>query len=229
MESVNVELARVSAERRRLQKRAHGRDARCRCRRERALRTALIAFCHNPAAGTSIARAILRKYKDCMALDVSECAAELESRFLDTPVETLAQWLDWEGDIPEKQMMEAKRLVEEVRLLSWVQTQNTTQGVSPPPQFVWEQRCAFLIENRSVTDSCASAHRPSRSAAARKWLQRFRRRWDLVLGRQPSKDLLTVDTWRTMVKLFSIFWDTSGTATGSVLGSGKRTLFGVRK
>ena len=114
MEPFKAELARVNAERRRLQKQAYDRDTRLRARRDRALRVGLIAFCHDPAAGSSIATAIMRKYRDWVALNVTDCAAELESRFRDRPVETLAQWLDWEGVAPLQEMLEAKRLVEEV-------------------------------------------------------------------------------------------------------------------
>ena len=141
-----------------------------------------------------------------MALNVTDCAAELESRFLDKPVETLAQWLDWELDAPLQEVLEARRLVEEVRLRSWVQTQNNTQGVPLPPQLVWEKRCALSIENNSEIDARASAHRPPRSAAAKKWLQRFRRRWGMVLGRQPNKDILSIESMRSMApKSFTFF------------------------
>ena len=228
MEQLNAELVRVSAERKRLQRQATGKETRLRARRERALRVGTIAFCHDPTAGSSLANAILRKYRDCVALDVSHCATELESRFLDTPVGTLAQWFDWEGQIPEQEMLEAKRLVEEVRLLSWVQTQNHAQGVSPPPQFVWEKRCALSIANSSSIDARASSYRPPRSAAAKKWMQRFRQRWGLVLGRRPTSDMLSVDIMRSKVDLFFIL-DTSFTESLSVLGSGKWTRFRVCK
>ena len=62
-----------------------------------------------------------------MALNVTDCAAELKSRFLEKPVETLPQWLDWKLDAPLQEVLEARRLVEEVRLRSWVQTQKNTQ------------------------------------------------------------------------------------------------------
>ena len=202
MEQLNAELARVTAERRRLQRQATSRESRLRARRERALRVGTIAFCHDPTAGSSLATAILRTYGDCVALDVPHCVAELENRFLKTPVETLAQWLDWEGEVPEPERLEAKRLVEDVQLLSWVHTQNDTQGVSPPPQFVWERRCALSIEKSNEKAARAQFHQPSRSTAARKWLQRFRRRWGLVLGRQATHDILSVDSMRSKVNFF---------------------------
>ena len=61
MEQLNAELVRVSAERKRLQRQATGKETRVRARRERALRVGTIAFCHDPIAGSSLANAILRK------------------------------------------------------------------------------------------------------------------------------------------------------------------------
>ena len=134
-----------------------------------------------------------------MDVDVAECTLQIEKRFLETPVDKLAQWLDWTGDTPQAELMEAKRIVEDVRLLSWVQSQNSAQGVSPLPQFVWEKRCFLSIENSSEFGEKASWHRPHRSAGAKKWVQRFRRRWGLVMGRLPAKGLLSVDTMRDKV------------------------------
>ena len=143
---------------------------------------------------------MLRKYGDCIGVDVAECTFEIEKRFLETPVDKLAQWLDWTGDTQQAELMDAKRLVEDVSLLSWVQSKNCTQGVSPLPQFVWEKRCFLSIENGSEPDARASSHRAHRSASAKRWVQRFRRRWGLSMGRLPAKDLLTVDTMRSKVR-----------------------------
>ena len=187
MEQVSAELARVQAERRRLQKLTWDKEKTRRLRRERAWRVATIAFCHVPTAGEGIATAVLRKYGVCIEMDVAECTLEIEKRFLETPVDKLAQWLDWTADTPQAELEEARRLVEEVRLLSWVQAQSCTQGVSPPPQFVWEKRCVLSIEDSSKPDARAASHRPPRSAGARKWVQRFRRRLGPGHGTLASK------------------------------------------
>ena len=42
--------------------------------------------------------------------------------------------------------------------------------------------------------------RPARSAAAKKWLQRFRKRWNLCLGRLPAKDTLPTETMRAKAR-----------------------------
>ena len=138
---MSAELARLQAERRRLQKQAWAEEKTARGRREGAWRVAMIAFCHIPMAGEAIAQAVLRMYGVCMDVDVAECTLQIEKRFLETPVDKLAQWLDWTGGTPQAALMEAKRIMEDVRLLSWVQSQNSAQGTSPLPQFVWEKRC----------------------------------------------------------------------------------------
>ena len=136
MEMVSADLARLQAQRRRLQKQAWDAEKTRRGRRERAWRVATIAFCHVPTAGEAIATAVLRKYGVCMDVDVAECILEIEKRYLETPVDKLTQWLGWTGVTQQAELMEAKRIVKDVRLLSWVQAQNSARGVSPLPQFV---------------------------------------------------------------------------------------------
>ena len=84
--------------------------------------------------------------------------------------------------------------MEDARLLRWVGEQNSAQGVAPPPQFVWEKRCALAIDNKSGQERGAASWRPARSAAAKKWMQRFRQRWKLCLGPLPGKDVLPTAT-----------------------------------
>ena len=199
MEEVAAELARNTAELTRRQRQAQKERARRRKQREHALLTATIAFCHEPTAGPTIAAATLRKYTRAMDEDVDALTREIETRFLETPVDTLAQWLDW-SDIPRTIESEAQRLVEDARLLHWIGEQNSAQGVAPPPQFVWEQRCALAIDKNSGHQRCAASWRPARSAAAKKWMQRFRKRWNLCLGRLPAKDVLPTATMQAKAR-----------------------------
>ena len=116
MQSVAAELARNTAELKGRQRQAQKERARRRKHWEHALLTATIAFCHEPTAGPSIAAATMRKYPGAMDEDVDTLTREIETRFLETPVDTLAQWLDW-SDIPRTVESEAQRLLEDVRLL----------------------------------------------------------------------------------------------------------------
>ena len=120
-----MELARLTAERTLLQRQAQKERARHRQRREHAVLTATIAFCHEPTAGPTIAAATLRKYTGAMDEDVDVLTREIETRFLELPVDTLAQWLDWSEDIPRTVRTEAQRLVEDARLLRWIGKQNS--------------------------------------------------------------------------------------------------------
>ena len=133
-----ADLARITAERTRLQRRAQKLRRAQKQQREHAFLAATIAFCHEPTAGSEIAEATLRKYARVIDDDVACCTREIEDRFLGTPMDTLGQWLDWSEAIPRGARAEARRLVEDARLLRWVGEQNSAQGVAPPPQFVWE-------------------------------------------------------------------------------------------
>ena len=203
MEEVAAELARNTAELTRRQRQAQKERARRRKQREHALLTATIAFCHEPTAGPTIAGAILRKYTRAMDEDVDALTREIETRFLETPVHTLAEWLDL-SDIPRTIQGEAQRLVEEARLLLWIGEQNSAQGVAPPPQFVWEKRCALAIDSKSWGERGAASWRSASSAAAKKWMQRFRQRWNLSLGRLPVKDILPTETMQAKARSESV-------------------------
>jgi hypothetical protein len=202
MEQLKLELARVTQERRRLQRQASSRMCRSVARREHAVLVATVAFCHVPSAGETIAVAMQHRFKHILWEDVVSCTREIEDRFLQTSVDELGQWLEWQGALTRKTITEAKRLVEDTRLHVWISNQNCAQGVAPPPQFVWEKRCALVIENHD-TFSKTGAERHSRSDAAKKWVQRFRQRWDLVLGRQEAKDVLPVGIMRSKVMIQS--------------------------
>ena len=91
-------------------------------------------------------------------------------------------------------------MVEEARLLHWIGKQNSAQGVAPPPHFVWAKRCALAIDKNSGHQRCAASWRPARSAAAKKWMQRFRKRWNLCLGRLPAKEVLPTATMQAKAR-----------------------------
>ena len=130
MDDITADLACVSVERARLQRQEQKQRARERRQWEQTLQTVTIAFCYEVTAGATFARATLRRCARCMDEDVDVCAHEIEDRFLQTPVAVLAQWLGWTGDVPPAILVEAKRLVEYARLLSWMGEQNSAQGAS---------------------------------------------------------------------------------------------------
>ena len=99
MEALSAEVARVSAERRRMLKQATAQESRRRTRREHALRVATLAVCHEPTAGTTMATTTMRKYKNVFEGTIADYTRDIEGRFLTTPVDQLAEWLEWTGDL----------------------------------------------------------------------------------------------------------------------------------
>ena len=180
MEGGNAELARVTAEVKRRQRQEQKERARLPKQREHVLVTATIAFTHGPPAGSTIAAATLRKYAGALGEDEDACILEHGNRFLATPVDTLAQWLDCSEDIPRTTRSEAERMVGDARLLRWVEEDNGARGVASPPQLVWEKGCALGVDKKSGHERCAASWRLRRSAAAKKWMQRVRQRGNLA-------------------------------------------------
>ena len=62
----------------------------------RLLRVATIAYCHEPAALTRYAEAIIRTGRDVFSDEVDNVATQITSMFLATDTYTLSLWLDWE-------------------------------------------------------------------------------------------------------------------------------------
>ena len=199
MDEITSELARLKSEHKRLQRATQKERSRHNKQRDHAVLVGTIAFCHEPTSGSAITAAILRKYGRVLDEDVESLTLKIKNRFLATPVNTLAQWLDWSGDIPRSVRTETQRLVEDARLIRWIGEQNSDQGVAPPPQFVWEKRCSLSVDNNHREKRCSTTLRPARSAATKKWLQRFRKRWNLTLGRLPGKDILPTETMQNKV------------------------------
>ena len=110
-----------------------------------------------------------------------------------------------------------------------MEKQNKAQGVAPPPQLVWGKRCALAIYNNRGPWRGAASWRPARSAAAKKWMQRFRQRWNLTLGRLPAKDILPTATLQAKARYVgvpdSIHYDP---LFGAGFGSAGRPPFRVR-
>ena len=204
MQEISAELARVTVEHKRLQRQAQKERSRQHKQQEHAFLTATIAFCHEPTAGPTIAEATLRKCPRVMDEEVANFYHKITTRFLETPVDTLAQWRDWSEDLPPPVRTEVQRLVEDARLLCWIGEQNSAQGVAPPPQFVWEKRCALAIDSKSWGERGAASWRSASSAAAKKWMQRFRQRWNLSLGRLPVKDILPTETMQAKARSESV-------------------------
>ena len=178
-----------------LTKAARSEAARRQSKSLRLLRVATIAYCHEPAALTRYAEALIRSGRDVFGDDVGNVATRITSMFLATDICTLSLWLDWEPSSCTKQDIgDAQRLLCDARLLGWVENQNATQGLAPSQQVVWEHRCKAQLGSSSGTD--VSAMQGHTSAAAKKWMKRFRSRWSIQLGTLPVQEIVPLDVLR---------------------------------
>ena len=161
----------------------------------RLLRVATIAYCHEPAALTRYAEAIIRTGRDVFCDDVDDVATQVTSMFLATDTCTLSLWLDWEpSSCTRRDICDAQRLVRDATLLGWVESQNAMQGLAPSQQFVWERRCSVMLGGSESTH--VSTMQGHTSAAAKKWMRRFRTRWSIQLGTLPVQEIVPLDMLR---------------------------------
>lgn len=201
METIREQLQKTTARCRSLDKCLRLQHSRLQARVERVWTIGTIVLCHAPDDGQQIVMALKQKYAEILPACPSDCLIEIEKRYLETSVEQLAEWLQWEGMPSQIMMKEVKHILEDARLHVWICKQNDVQGIAPPPQFVWKKRCSLFEDLHDDAPVASSVMQSPKSEAARKWVQRFRLRWHLTLGRQPAKDLLPVETMKFKVLL----------------------------
>ena len=153
---VAAELKQVSELNKQLTRNLSAAEARRELQKESALRVAIKAYCHEPAGLQRFAEFLHRKVPDMFAADF--VSLHIVDYFLGTDSDVLASWLDWEsGPCTKRDVADAKRCVEDVQLLTWVEDQNASQGVAPPQRFVHRCRYALL---RHTSGQILEALRP---------------------------------------------------------------------
>ena len=159
---------------------------------QRHMMVGVLAYTHEPAGLVSFAAHVSRCSGAKRPISVDEACSQITERFLGMQNEVLGDWLDWQcAGMTQTAIKTAQNLVREFGLVSWVNDQNKVQGVAPPQCFVWQRRC---VEMKQSEDSDAVRARESASSArALKWMQRFRARHDLCLGKQPVGHILPVE------------------------------------
>ena len=170
----------------------------------RAWHIASVAFCHHPEHGENIATQILRRYSDCFNIQTKDFVTQLQKRFLDTTVDQLVNWLEWKTGLTRREEEQARQLVHELNLISWIDAQNQHQGVSPTPALVWEKRCELTV-SQTPPRLAWEPHCTQRTFASVKWMQRFKRRWRLVSGKLPIGDIVPLPDMRTKAMFGIIF------------------------
>jgi hypothetical protein len=168
--------------------------AECRRRQNQLLRRAEsqrrlaldVAFVLYVVCQASEALALMylsQRSADLLLKDEEQRREYLECRFLSTDVEALSSIQDGHGaGISKMAFVEATRFRKEALVYDWVRKQNVEQGIAPPSHLVVNFR---RQNSQSHSPECSTTTKGGVRAGELKWVQRFRKRWGLRLGRVP--------------------------------------------
>lgn len=173
-------LGAKAAECKRLQNQALRKTAR---QRQLAL-GAFVLYVACEAVDTLALLYLSQRSMDVLQQDPEQSKEYLECRFLTTDVEALSNVLDGHGGgISKAAFAEAKRFRSEALVYDWIKRQNVEQGIAPPSHFVINFRRQASLSHSPEDNTTAKG---SVKAGELKWVQRFRHRWGLRLGRVPA-------------------------------------------
>ena len=166
-------------------------------RRKHALQVAIIALGHDLDFQDDIIAYLRRKYDRAFQETDEELTKTVTDEYMATADENLSSWLDWNPvSVTRTAMTEARRLVDDMRVLQWVREEHSVHGLAPPPRtLLQKRRAAGLAPVQFGTEES----QPETEAGPRKWIQRFRRRWGLHLGALPVEETVPVDDARSKV------------------------------
>ena len=171
-------------------------------RRQHILDVAFVLYVIRETAEQTALAYIERRPSEVLQMDTQQVLEYLENRFLETDCEVLSNISDgFEVSISKSAMREAHRFGREEVVYNWIQKQNVEHGLAPPSHFVVQFRRANL---QSLSPETTSVTSKNAKAGELKWVQRFRRRWGLRLGRVPVGEVVPVEKLRAKV----ICWET---------------------
>ncbi len=192
-EQLRGSLRELAAERRRLQRRAAGREAREAARERRVEDVGFILLCHeSPELG--VLRAWLER-APAAGRRVAERVALITERYLAASPDEIAAVTEGASGLGRALEACAARFRVEARLHAWVADMNLAQGVAPCMTRVTQRRWELLDSLSPAQQGQEAAAVVSRSAQYR-WLKRFRARWQLRLGVVAAKDQLSLESMR---------------------------------
>lgn len=179
-------------------KREHQRAERARAAKLKHVSDVAFALYVHNAPNTTAAMSYLAKQGDAAGGEEDGCTAKaLEERYLQTPLEDLLAVQGGKGGgLQAKVHQAAAKFLQEFQLHSWVAKQNVDKGVAPSSRMVVEYVASgvpFAPEKQSA------AWKPGRDAANVKWVQRFRKRWSLRLGRFRPRERVPLEAMRAKV------------------------------
>ena len=196
LEHIDACLKAARAQARQLTRQVRDTSRRRDRARSRTLHICSVAFAHDAEGLPRYLEYVRRVFPGLFEETEEVLATRIGDMYLATTPDEIARWLNWQcSHLLKSEIDTAKRLVEEARVLRWVEAQNADKGVAPPGRFVWNE----FKQIRAECTTEAVDQRPHTDWAAKKWLWRFRRRWQVEFGTQPVEEILPVASMQNKV------------------------------
>ena len=112
----------------------------------------------------------------------AEVRAYVEQQYLEKPVEELAQYSCANGRIQPKVRTVVEKFFKEWKLAEWVNNVNIDIGTTPSfSNIADELRAGAARDEREEPEDARRPH------STKKWIQRWRRKWEARIGRVPTQ------------------------------------------
>ena len=163
---------------------------------EQRLREVALVLLVREAPEMDMAKSFLMRRGSLDAADALTTIHSLQDRILSLTVDAVARILDG-GGVDKHVLKEAQQYEQEYQLQSWVKKQNQRKGVAPEMRLTLRH----MRSNAEAFAALGMTPWPSKNySSSRKWVQRFRSRWSMKLGRFPARESLSTDDMRQKAK-----------------------------
>ena len=131
-------------------------------------------------------------------------ARMVEDHFLQCDDERLASLTDVREPLDDSILGVAVRYVQEWQLVKWGIALNVEKGVAPPTSMLLSQACVIGIQPPSAFAALGARWRMSVRASG--WAARFRKRWNVRLGKLRAREWISTEDARAKaIETVSIF------------------------
>ena len=130
--------------------------------------------------------------------DPEQVQDEITKKYLELSTEEIAQLLaPADGQTGKHQLNQAHAFAAQFSIWSWVDLQNRKAGVAPTVADVIEQRNLQLDKRKSSIWGEYPTASSMEKSASYKWVARWKRDWNLAVGKASEHEVLPTETVRT--------------------------------
>jgi len=130
--------------------------------------------------------------------DMAHVPRDLENWFLDAPLADITELTDATTPTQARALQTAKQWLSEHALHQWVHEQNNTKGVAPMSSLVLRQ-LHHGVGHEAGAHSLQAGCMLNAQRTNLQWLRRWRRRWNVKLGRFAVRQCVPMDVMQAKV------------------------------